>query len=882
MKFLFIFLLILSTSIYANIGKITALKGDATLIRDSKSTKLNIGSIIEKNDQITTAKKTRLQIIFKDKTIISIGQNSSFSINDYFFDEKQPKKSKALFNVGKGVFKSITGAIGKIAPEKFKLKTKTATIGIRGTVFFGEHQNGVDSISCTEGAITVTTPLGSMDVSAGEMTRVEVGKPPLPPVKLSVEQKQKMEKSSGASANEQESGQGKSAVGKADSDKKEEKSEKKEEKSEKKEENKKETTENKQEKKDTTESSEDSSSTLSDEPDSEPLVLDSPEETPVDIPEIPVDIEELVDETQNEIIPDEVQVLVDKAVVAANNVDVTSSSDLVTVAGSGETSDNGKTATYDGVLYSGGVRLESGITIDTSMYYQSLYDGTSTTYPTFSIAKGVLNGTTTLYSWKPDGTTEYDGSDAGTDQDTFTLTLSQLSLSDPVDGYTGFIKVKDIDDTSIFVDNEEEFFIQRTVTDLGTTEYYQDLVYGIKTSYSSLPSDGITRYVEPSKTSAVGAMTYLTTPSSYYASTSGSYINWKNKKILSYEISGINTNTDDRVFIFMGGISNESGKAIISDATYYEKMMDFSLKQTASGSDIKGNIFGTDYQGFGVTVKTTNGTKFTEHTHGEYRLKSSTTEDATTPTGSTAFKGFANVSTSNTANALEFTIDRDAGNIVNTGSITFAVDNYITTFGGELSAYITDDTFATLGFAGRYPGGVGPTVSDGWLIAVDTGSISTTDDGISWGFWGVDSSSSDIAIETWVAGQSIVSDISSLGTSGSATYQGKAMGFIDGTTYIDPTNSTISLTFDFGANSATASINANSGAFTDTKTFGTSLKDNTGSTYQISDGGELIKGSFFNNGDTTAGSFKFINGNTATGVYKAKLQSGNTVTGGSL
>jgi len=213
MKYFLLFLLFLSTSAFANVGKITAYKGEASIIRDSNTLTPSIGFVIEKNDQITTQDKSRLQIVFEDKTIISLGAKTSFSIQEYFYDELQPKKVTADFKFAKGIFKTITGKIALINPNKFKLKTKTASIGIRGTVFFGEiKEDGSEDISCTFGAIAVETAQGIVEVQAGQATSFALGQMPTPPKKMTALQKAKVEKSSGASDNEKESGQDESSV----------------------------------------------------------------------------------------------------------------------------------------------------------------------------------------------------------------------------------------------------------------------------------------------------------------------------------------------------------------------------------------------------------------------------------------------------------------------------------------------------------------------------------------------------------------------------------------------------------------------------------------------------------------------------------------------
>ena len=71
----------------------------------------------------------------EDKTVITLGSSSVLDIQEYLNDAQQPK---AKFKFNQGTFKSITGEIGKKAPENFNLETKTATIGIRGTIISGQ------------------------------------------------------------------------------------------------------------------------------------------------------------------------------------------------------------------------------------------------------------------------------------------------------------------------------------------------------------------------------------------------------------------------------------------------------------------------------------------------------------------------------------------------------------------------------------------------------------------------------------------------------------------------------------------------------------------------------------------------------------------------
>ncbi len=195
----YLILLLFPILAFAGIGKITTLKGDVTVKRDNTVIEAKTGTILEKNDFISTDKSGKVQIVFNDNTIFTIGKNSTLDIADYLYDESQPKKNTAQFNVLKGAFSSITGRIGKLNKSKFKLKTKSASIGIRGTIVKANQTE----IMCTEGAITVQTPNGqTVRVEAGEKTTVSSGSPTAP-VAITKDEVESMDIEAGAAENGQ-------------------------------------------------------------------------------------------------------------------------------------------------------------------------------------------------------------------------------------------------------------------------------------------------------------------------------------------------------------------------------------------------------------------------------------------------------------------------------------------------------------------------------------------------------------------------------------------------------------------------------------------------------------------------------------------------------
>jgi hypothetical protein len=171
-----LFLIFLATlSLSAGIGKISAMRGDVTIIRNGETIVATKGQEIEEKDTIKTTKKSKAQLRFKDKTVVRVGRNAVFEIEEYLFDKTN--KSKAKFKAKNGFFSAVTGGIGKVAKDRFKLKTKTSTIGIRGTHFQGtvDDAKGEEEIACLSGAITLEIAGELVDVEAGEVLSIKDG-----------------------------------------------------------------------------------------------------------------------------------------------------------------------------------------------------------------------------------------------------------------------------------------------------------------------------------------------------------------------------------------------------------------------------------------------------------------------------------------------------------------------------------------------------------------------------------------------------------------------------------------------------------------------------------------------------------------------------------
>jgi len=164
----------LSALVWSNIGNIAALKGDAEIIRKSKTLKIKSGMELEVKDKIVTSSTGSVQVILKDHTVVTVGPDSAFVFDAYNFGTKE--ESEVAMRIDRGFFRSVTGKIGKMAPERFKVKTVSATIGIRGTDFSALVSENHEIISCYKGSITTFIDGVSHDVDEGMLLDNKNGK----------------------------------------------------------------------------------------------------------------------------------------------------------------------------------------------------------------------------------------------------------------------------------------------------------------------------------------------------------------------------------------------------------------------------------------------------------------------------------------------------------------------------------------------------------------------------------------------------------------------------------------------------------------------------------------------------------------------------------
>ena len=112
-------------------GEAVGVRPSATLKNPEGRITLQVGMDVLMGDLIKTSNSGEVQLLFTDDTKLVVGPKSSLVVESYLLRSRNRANNFTVRTLG-GTFRMITGKSNKTA---YKIKTPTATIGVRGTTF---------------------------------------------------------------------------------------------------------------------------------------------------------------------------------------------------------------------------------------------------------------------------------------------------------------------------------------------------------------------------------------------------------------------------------------------------------------------------------------------------------------------------------------------------------------------------------------------------------------------------------------------------------------------------------------------------------------------------------------------------------------------------
>ncbi len=200
MRWLFILIFIPQVA-FASVGEIGKIKGSGALERGKESIEAINGVGVKTMDTAVTA-KGRMQIDFLDDTRVDITEHSRLLIDEFVYDPENEIGSLSI-KATLGTVRYASGQIAKKYQQNVKIRTPSATIGVRGTDFImvvDELGGSMITLlpSCDEegecytGEITVDTDVGQVILNQAFQATMTTHswQPPAPALLLNITERE--------------------------------------------------------------------------------------------------------------------------------------------------------------------------------------------------------------------------------------------------------------------------------------------------------------------------------------------------------------------------------------------------------------------------------------------------------------------------------------------------------------------------------------------------------------------------------------------------------------------------------------------------------------------------------------------------------------------
>lgn len=137
---------------------------------------LRKGDAVNEGDTVDSAKGASAQIRMQDGGFIAVRPDTKLKFDSFKFKGKEDGTENSFFSLFKGGFRAVTGLIGRIHKQNYRVTTPVATIGIRGT----DHESFYAPVSLPGalagayskvniGETSLTTEAGTISVKPNQM-----------------------------------------------------------------------------------------------------------------------------------------------------------------------------------------------------------------------------------------------------------------------------------------------------------------------------------------------------------------------------------------------------------------------------------------------------------------------------------------------------------------------------------------------------------------------------------------------------------------------------------------------------------------------------------------------------------------------------------------
>lgn len=154
----------------AEAGRVNFAYGDVRIV-DAAGNEREVrrGTLVDEGDTIRTGRRSAAQLRMVDGAALAVRAQTEIRIAQYSFSN-DAREDRSFLSLVRGTMRAITGLIGRSNRDSYRIRTATATIGIRGS-------DGDVGFNPTTGLVGVRTNVGghslSTDVPGGTGDTIE-------------------------------------------------------------------------------------------------------------------------------------------------------------------------------------------------------------------------------------------------------------------------------------------------------------------------------------------------------------------------------------------------------------------------------------------------------------------------------------------------------------------------------------------------------------------------------------------------------------------------------------------------------------------------------------------------------------------------------------
>ena len=137
----------------ARVGEAAVVKNEVIRVTGSGGTPINVGDAVLRNETVRTGKDSATKLVMIDSTNLSLGANSSITLDKTVFNDEQSYRDVSI-RLTTGAFRFVTGHSDKNA---YRITTPIATIGVRGTTLDIQSLRGRSVVVLQDGAARACT-----------------------------------------------------------------------------------------------------------------------------------------------------------------------------------------------------------------------------------------------------------------------------------------------------------------------------------------------------------------------------------------------------------------------------------------------------------------------------------------------------------------------------------------------------------------------------------------------------------------------------------------------------------------------------------------------------------------------------------------------------